>query len=848
MSFLRIAFWGIAFAATPLQAKQTYELVTLTDGDQAPGAGLYNSDYPAISSNGRFVTFRSGATNLVSQPTSGYHIFLRDRETGTTELISASSAGVQGDGSSGDYSDVTDDGCLVVFESYAKNLVGDDTNNAPDIFLRNRCVEPKSTIRISKLDDGSQTSWGNYHPDITPDGHYVVYGNGNLGAVRYDVTTGETLLLSGDKKTGSNPSISDDGTRVAFYSYWPLIQDDTNGVWDIYLWDAAQGLSLVSVSSDGTQREQGNESSSRVIEPSISGDGKFVSFATTAKNLVNPKTNGLQQVFVKNLTTGDITVESRTVAGDLGNGDSPVQQGGRPALSGAGYLLAFESAADNLKGIGVSGNRTILRNPYVPETGAVDTAGRFGHGARPAISDDKYGRFTAFFSSNSLDSRYDSSGVFVYDRHKLPVAVATVESPPIQPINTGVEVTLDGSGSHTDANYFAPESAPPLTYQWSQKSGPAVTLTSATAAKPRFTPQEDGSYVFELVVDDTVEPSEPALVKVDVGGNHAPIANAGSDQAANTGDPVTLNGSQSSDLDDDDSLTYSWTQLFGESVNFDNPGIVNPSFTPSTAGTYIFQLVVNDGRVNSLPSFVTVNVTDAASVPNGLVADAGKNVAKGSVLKPYRLDGRRSYDTSPRNKRGLTYEWSIVSVPNSVYSGSPAIPSLLRADTSRPTLVPPLPGEYVLGLTVGKNGGFSETSLVSLQVGGSITVTSPKANDIWSLGDSKPATIQWINDGIPSGKKYFSFLVSSSAPCAEGCIVKPSYKAGSSKKPKFKLKLQNPALWNLDPDGNLIPVPAPADLSGQEALLVVCLYPLPTNDPNVTNDPVCGVSGVFGIQ
>ncbi|MEY4717498.1 MAG: hypothetical protein RL563_116, partial [Pseudomonadota bacterium] len=343
--------WLIALVSllisTDLFAKQAFELMTLRNDGSIANSGLYNSDRPAVSSDGRFVTFRSGAEQLVSPATRQFNIFLRDTQLNTTELISVSSAGVEGNNSS-EISDVSDDGCLVVFSSYASNLVDGDTNGTVDIFLRNRCATPATTTRISKRIDGSQTSAGNYNPDITPDGQYIAYGNYEFGVVRYDVKNDITLPLTGDKKEGDQPAISDDGNRVAFYSNRQLIDTDTNNVWDIYLWDATAGLALVSTSSTGTLREQGDESASRIVSPSISGDGRYVSFVTTAANLVAGDTNGFQDVFVKDTQTGLVSLASVTSNGEQGNNDSPQEQGGRAQLSKDGTWITFESSALNL--------------------------------------------------------------------------------------------------------------------------------------------------------------------------------------------------------------------------------------------------------------------------------------------------------------------------------------------------------------------------------------------------------------------------------------------------------------------------------------------------------------------
>lgn len=714
MFWLNTVFIVIWLLFIPVSAKSNYELMTLSDQNQVTNYGLYNSSYPSISSDGRFVTFFSGANDLVISPATGEgNIFLRDVLKGTTELISQSTAGVQGNAGSTEISDISDDGCLIVFESYASNLDA-DTNKTKDIFLRDRCSLPHTTKLISFRPTGEQTSWGNGVPDITPDGRYVVYENGDYGVCRYDIQTGSTIALTGDKKTGSRPSISDDGKRVAFYSYWPLLPEDNNGVWDIYLWDESSGLSLVSTASDGSQRDQGDESSSRVVAPAISGDGQFVSFATTAANLVPNDTGNYQDVFVKEIQTGKLTRVSVTDSGEQGDSDSPTEQGGKASLSRTGSWVVFETNAKNLTKGQSSG--TVIHNIATGETISIDSIGRFGDGYRPAISNDTYGRFIAFYAVNYLDNRYNSAGVFRYDRHALPVAIANIEGGTIEPAAVDSTVTLDGSGSHnaSNANFFAPLPNPGLRYQWQKIEGPVeVTLSDPTLAKPSFKASKEGKYRFQLVVSDTVEDSLPATVTVEIGSsgnpdipNVKPLADAGEDLSAPVGGIVNLDGSASSDAEMD-SLSFHWKQLSGPiSVTLTGANSAQPHFKGNLAGSYSFVLVVNDGKEDSLPDVVNIIVGDgeATNIPPVAIAGDDQEVNVGEAVI---LDGSESYDPE---SAGLSYQWRQIGGSTQVLS------NVTNASAS---FTPQIAGSYSFELKVSDGVDSSLPDVLTITVNSS---------------------------------------------------------------------------------------------------------------------------------
>lgn len=193
-----------------------------------------------------------------------------------------------------------------------------------------------------------------------------------------------------------------------------------------------------------------------------------------------------------------------------------------------------------------------------------------------------------------------------------PVNVAPVaQAGKAQSLLTGAVVTLDASAS-SDANNDT------LTYLWTltaKPSGSAAVLDTPTAQKPTFKADVAGDYVASLIVNDGKLDSLASTVKITASvGNAAPVANAGSAQTVVTASLVTLNGSASSDANGD-KLAYAWTltsKPAGSTATLAADDSVSPTFTADLAGNYVATLVVNDGKVDSAQSKVTITAAAAA--------------------------------------------------------------------------------------------------------------------------------------------------------------------------------------------------------------------------------------------
>ena len=255
------------------------------------------------------------ATNLVDNDTNNRgDIFLRDRQSGTTERVSVASDGQQGDLQSFSPAASADDR-YVVFASLASNLVAGDTNSEPDIFVHD--VQTRFTTRVSVGPGGAEADGGSYAPTVSADGRYVAFWSFATNLVAGD-TNGWPDVFVHDRQTGSttrvsvptaggeanrpsfDPSISGDGRYVAYVSLASnLVAGDTNGVSDIFVYDRQTGSAQrVSVGPAG---EEGDRDSALCV---VSADGRHVAFVSFASNLVPGDTNEMPDVFVRDLEAG----------------------------------------------------------------------------------------------------------------------------------------------------------------------------------------------------------------------------------------------------------------------------------------------------------------------------------------------------------------------------------------------------------------------------------------------------------------------------------------------------------------------------------------------------------------
>jgi Tol biopolymer transport system component len=161
----------------------------------AGAQGNGNSLEPAVSANGRFVAFTSAATNLVGGDNNvSTDIFVHDRKTGKTRRVSVSSAGVQGNNSS-NTATISADGRYVAFRSLATNLVAGDTNGSDDVFVRDRSAG--RTRRVSVGFDGAQANGDSLSAKIAGSGRFVAFSSLATNLIGDDFNALQDVFLRG---------------------------------------------------------------------------------------------------------------------------------------------------------------------------------------------------------------------------------------------------------------------------------------------------------------------------------------------------------------------------------------------------------------------------------------------------------------------------------------------------------------------------------------------------------------------------------------------------------------------------------------------------------------------------
>jgi len=370
--------------AMALNGGTTVRVSVDSAGDEADN----QSSQPAMSANGRFVIYESGATNLVAADNNNAHdIFIRDRDSDgdgifdeggavSTSRVSIDSVGNEANAPSNNAA-VSANGRFVSFTSSASNLVAGDGNNHADIFVHD--LTNGQTIRLSTAADGVEANGDSDYSALSADGRYIVYTSSASNLVTTDTNNltdvflhdrdsdgdgifdeaGEisVTLISHNGGTQANadsfwPAISDNGQQIAFVSQADnLVADDTNSSFDVFVYGLSSGLvRRVSIAADGS--EANNYSGYGDI--AISENGRFIAFDSAATNLIPGDTPAFTTVYLHDRDSDENgifdeagTIANTRISTGINNQDSD-DHAYMGDMSANGRFITFQSVANNL--------------------------------------------------------------------------------------------------------------------------------------------------------------------------------------------------------------------------------------------------------------------------------------------------------------------------------------------------------------------------------------------------------------------------------------------------------------------------------------------------------------------
>jgi len=428
----------------------TVERVSVATG----GAQAFQGDSfdPRISADGRLVAFLSYARNLVANDNNyDTDVFVHDRATGVTERVSVASDGSEGTaGARTLAAEMTPDGRFLTFFSRAANLAPGGVAGEWNVYVRDRATA--TTELVSYLPDGSAPGIDTCCSgglSITPDGRYVAFV-ANLGPPNYlyevfvrDRAMGTTVLASEAMGGGPSlgfgayPSLSADGRFVAFESgASDLVPGDTNGQGgfnvDVFVRDLVLGtIERASVATDGTEAELGSVSA----VPRISADGHVVAFVSTAANLVGGDSNGAVDLFVRDRTCGDGAPDPAEGCDDGNNTDGDgCDANCQPTGCGNGRATGGEACDDGV----ANGTDDCCSATCTPVDGDGD-----------GICDAR----DACTAPAATAAKLVVSGLITSTGDRLAVsgrlALPTPVDPPLDPSTNGVRVLVTDASAHT---------------------------------------------------------------------------------------------------------------------------------------------------------------------------------------------------------------------------------------------------------------------------------------------------------------------------------------------------------------------------------------------------------------
>ena len=670
------------------------------------------SEHSAVSANGRFVVFASAAGNLVDGDTPATpDVFIHDRGTGQTvrALLTLNDAT---DEPVRVYS-VTDDGMKIAFT--VENASNDLTAYVYDAATR-------TTTRVDTHQNGTVGNGESDTPSMTPDGRYVAFtstsdnltGDDLSGqqVYRKDLQTGVVTIVSrtagggGGNGSSAKPSISADGQLIAYQSVASdLVAQDNNAKTDIFVHNAGV-LTTMRVSVDAMGADADDMSS----EPSLSPDGRFVAYQSDATNLVAGDTNGVQDIFVRDLTTAATERVSVDGTGVQGDGNSLL-----PSVSGDGMFVTFESAAGNLVLGDTNGRNDVFVRDVVNGT-TLRVSRNFaggdlnGNSYAPTIS--RNGQSIVFHSGASNLVAGDGNGR--RDIFHLANPASPNAAPTIIPATFGVAENSP-AGTSVGSVQAADTDGDNLAFAITGGTGMGVFDINATTGELTLLSSPDHeaatSYTLEVTVTDDGTPAaaDTATFVVNVTDvNEAPVVTGGSasvPEDAAVGTPVL--GVTASDPDTDGVIFRITGGNAGGSFAIDPVAGVIAVAGPldhAAKAAYTLTVEASDGSLSDTAT-VRITVTDVNEPPTlgDATVSVDENSAVGAAVTT--LAG-----SDPDAGAVLTY---------AITSGNGDGRFALNPATGEVTVAGPLDHEaldqYVLGVVV-SDGSASDSATLTINV------------------------------------------------------------------------------------------------------------------------------------